>query len=95
MATSIQKPPNGREDHCMEWVLDTLVDAIAARLEHRVGIRERLLDLTTTAKYLGLSEEAVRDLVAQGRLTPVRPTRKVQFDIRDLDAFIDSLKNSG
>ena len=54
---------------------------------------KRLFDIEHAAEYLSLSEDALRDLVAQGKLHSVRPTRKLQFDRRDLDQFIDELKN--
>ncbi|MBV8553370.1 MAG: helix-turn-helix domain-containing protein [Acidobacteriaceae bacterium] len=73
-------------------LFDGIADAVAERLLKMQFRPNRLLTAEEAAQYLGLSEDAIRDLVNQGRLIPVRPTRKLQFDIRDLDAFIDSLK---
>lgn len=70
-----------------------IASAVADRLTTMQGRKRRLLDLDAAADYLSLSDDAVRDLVAQGKIKPVRPTRKVQFDILDLDQFIDNLKN--
>lgn len=71
--------------------VDTLADAIADRLTKIHGRRKRLYDLDEAAVYLGLSEDAVRDLVSQGKLKAVRPTRKLQFDVLELDRLVDSL----
>jgi hypothetical protein len=62
----------------------------------------RLLDIKETARYLGgLSPWTVRGLVERGELTPVRlPSlvrpgehgRRLLFDVRDLDAFVERMK---
>jgi excisionase family DNA binding protein len=52
----------------------------------------RLLTLPEAATYLGLSTWTVRDLTWKGRLPVVRITRKLLFDLRDLDALIDQEK---
>jgi excisionase family DNA binding protein len=72
--------------------VDAIADAVAARLTTMQGRKQRLLDLDAAAEYLSLSDDAMRDLVAQGKIKPVRPTRKVQFDVLDLDQFIEDLK---
>jgi len=75
-----------------DFFVDRIADAVAERLNTMHGRKKRLFSLEEAAEYLGLSEEAVRDLKALNRLRTVRPTRKVQFDIHDLDEFIDGLK---
>jgi hypothetical protein len=62
----------------------------------------RLLDVTATANYLGdICTDSVRALVAQGVLVPVRlpstrrpgeSSRRLLFDVRDLDAIVDRWK---
>jgi hypothetical protein len=59
----------------------------------------RLLDLTQTAQYLGISAWTVRDLVANGTLQRVsiplaggRELRKLLFDRGDLDRLVDAWK---
>ena len=54
--------------------------------------RHRLLSLPEAAEYLALSPWTVRDLAGKGRLPVVRITRKLLFDLKDLDALIDSEK---
>lgn len=60
----------------------------------------RLLDLPTTAAYLGLSEWTVRDLEAAGVLPRIRvplphggELRKLLFDREDLDRLIAAWKD--
>lgn len=72
--------------------VEAIASAVAARLATVQGRKRRLLDLDAAAEYLSLSDDAMRDLVARGKIKPVRPTRKVQFDILDLDQFIEDLK---
>jgi len=57
-----------------------------------VRATHRLLTLPEAAKYLGLSTWTVRELTGKGRLPVVRITRKLLFDLRDLDALIDQEK---
>jgi excisionase family DNA binding protein len=52
----------------------------------------RLLTLPEAATYLGLSPWTVRELTGKGRLPVVRITRKLLFDLRDLDALIEQEK---
>jgi excisionase family DNA binding protein len=52
----------------------------------------RLLSLPEAASYLGLSTWTVRELTWKGRLPVVRITRKLLFDLQDLDALIDQEK---
>jgi hypothetical protein len=60
----------------------------------------RLLDLPTTATYLGVSEWTVRDLDAAGVLRRVRiplpngtELRKLLYDVRDLDQLVERWKD--
>jgi excisionase family DNA binding protein len=73
-------------------MIEAIADAVAERLEKMNCRRKRLVDLEEAAEYLGLSTDALRSLIEMGRLHPVRPTRKIQFDLKDLDQFIDELK---
>jgi excisionase family DNA binding protein len=54
--------------------------------------RRRLLSLPEAAEYLGLSPWTIRELAGKGRLQVVRITRKLLFDLKDLDALIDREK---
>ena len=52
----------------------------------------RLLNIKDAAEYLARSEWAVRELIWKGRLPAVRIDRRIQLDLPDLDALIDSNK---
>ena len=63
------------------------------------GVCPRLLDLGTTAAYLGVSPWTVRDLEAGGTLKRVRvpmvgggDLRKLLFDRQDLDRLVEAWK---
>lgn len=62
-----------------------------------VTLAPRLVDLPGAVAYLGRSPWAVRALMESGRLTPVRVElapgwvlRRLLFDVRALDALVDS-----
>jgi len=60
------------------------------------GIRKRLLSPEETAEYLGISVRTIYNQISRRakRKFPVKPKRVgrlVKFDIRDLDAYIESL----
>lgn len=76
----------------VELLLTAVADAIADRLEHRQETRRRLLDMDRTCEYLGLSEDGVYRLIAEGKLTPVSLDRRKRLDIRELDTLIDEAK---
>lgn len=61
----------------------------------KAALKSRLLSLKETCAYLGLSEKTVRNLRDRGELRAVRITRKIQFDLDDLNAFIDARKGVG
>jgi excisionase family DNA binding protein len=80
-------------DQPRDFFVEKIADAVAERLARMHGRRVRILDLEAAAEYLSLSEDAVKDLVGAGKLSVVRPTRKIQFDVYDLDELIESLKS--
>ena len=61
-------------------------------------ITPRLLDLVSAAAYLHVSPWVVRDLEHAGKLRRVRldlgkrDVRKLLYDLRDLDALVESAK---
>jgi excisionase family DNA binding protein len=44
------------------------------------------------AKYLSMTEDAIRHKVMNGKLRAVRADRFLRFDVRDLDLWIESNK---
>lgn len=71
--------------------LDQLADALAQRLRDRAPER-RLFNLEAAAEYLGMTPEALRAKVAQGKVPCVRLDRLLRFDRHDLDRVIESSK---
>ena len=57
-------------------------------VENRFGQR-RVLSVRETARYIGRTETAVRELAWNGKLPHIRADRRVMFDIKDLDRWID------
>ena len=72
------------------------------------GVLPRLLDVAAAAQYLGVSVWTLRDWHTSGwiaavDLPPLRPRegdrpkrrlRRLVFDLRDLDAFVDGLRRT-
>ena len=58
-------------------------------------ISGRLLTVKNTASYLGISAQTIYNALT-ARKFPIRPLRlgrAVRFDIKDLDSYIEGLKN--
>jgi excisionase family DNA binding protein len=77
--------------------LDPLVSAIAEAVIERIGarvtaLRPRLLTIAGAAKYLSMTEDAIRHKVTNGKLRAVRADRFLRFDVRDLDVWIEANK---
>lgn len=58
-------------------------------LEITQGVRPRLLTVAQAAVYLGRTETAVRFLASSGAFPTVRGDGRVQFDVQDLDRWIE------
>jgi hypothetical protein len=58
----------------------------------RSGVGRRLLCVKDAAIYLGRTEWALRELIWKGRVPVVRIDRRIQLDVKDLDALIESSK---
>ena len=71
-----------------------MAKAVVEELQYLEHCQQRLLDMEQTAAYLGLSEDAIRDLVSRGVLKPTRLTRKVQFDVMHLRRVLDEQQAS-
>lgn len=56
------------------------------------GFRPRLMDIRTSAAYLGRSEASLRYLIAQGIVPVVRIGKRVHCAVEDLDALIEQSK---
>lgn len=65
----------------------------AAISDENRQVKQRLLDTTQTAEYLGVSEDTVRRLHAEGRLRKVKIAGvKLMFDVKDIDRAIEENK---
>ena len=53
---------------------------------------KRLYNLKEAAEYLGRSEWSMRELQWKGALPVVRDGRRIYFDVKDLDRYIESNK---
>jgi len=73
-------------------VFEALAEAFVKKLEHMQSQKRRLLNADDAAEYLGITTEAIYHLTRKGTLKPVRIDARSRFDIRDLDAFIESGK---
>jgi excisionase family DNA binding protein len=77
-------------------IIDALVDAITeqvmAKLAKTGVAMPRLLNVAQASVYLGRSEDAIRRLQSSGTLRATKLDGRVQFDLVDLDAFIEASK---
>ena len=53
---------------------------------------KRLYNIPEAAQYLGRTSWSVRHLIWSGELPEVRAGKRVQVDIKDMDAFIEMNK---
>jgi excisionase family DNA binding protein len=60
-----------------------------------VKANRRLLTIKETAAYLGISARTIYNTLKEFPVRPLRLGRAVRFDLRDLDAYIEGLKNEG
>lgn len=58
------------------------------------GIVPRMLAAPAAATYLGIGTFALRHLHWDGKLRGVFIGRKLLFDLRDLDKYVDALKGA-
>jgi excisionase family DNA binding protein len=72
--------------------LDKLAELFVRKLEHIQSRHQRVLDSKEAARYLGIPESSINTLVAEKKVTPCRWDRRLRFDIRELDRFIEESK---
>lgn len=81
----------------LEGLIDALADKVAERVQARMNkgggvVRPRLLNVDQAALYLGRTEDSIRHMQKSGKLPVVKPDGRVQFDVHDLDRWIDTNK---
>lgn len=70
--------------------LDALADLVAEKVAERLPNRpEPYLGVEAAADYLSCKPARIYELVAQGRLHPLRDGRRLLFLRADLDAALD------
>ena len=75
-------------------VIEAFADAIFRKLEHSAGMQQRLMDIKAAARYLGMTEDALRHKA--GIDVPcVRIDGKLRFDRREVDRYIDQAPRQG
>jgi hypothetical protein len=75
-------------------LIEAFADAVARRLERMAGVQQRLLDVHDAAKYLGMTQDAIRHKAGVD-IPCVRVDGKLRFDKRDLDRWIDRAPRQG
>lgn len=65
---------------------------MAIETTHIAHMAKRLLNEKEAAHYLGRSVWGIREMRYAGKLPFVKDGRRVLFDIRDLDTWIDRTK---
>lgn len=82
--------------HISQDFINALVARIAsdvsARLTVTQSVRPRLLTVAQAATYLGRTDKGVRHLASIEAFPSVRGDGRVQFDIQDLDRWIEQNK---
>ena len=86
---------NSSESDWVNALVEHFADLVASKLNNgrqKTGTQARLLDVAQTALYIGRSPTAVRYMEKHGQLPCVRTDRRIFFDIRDLDRWIEDNK---
>ena len=73
---------------------DALIDAVAEAVEmklHRMGLacHQRLMDVHDTARYLGMTANAVREKASARELPCIRVDGRLRLDRLELDRWIE------
>jgi hypothetical protein len=85
---------NPRQSSAGDLLIEAIAYAVALKLERMAGLQQRLMDLHDAAKYLGMTEDALRHKAGVD-IPSVRIDGKLRFDRRDLDRYIDRAPRQG
>lgn len=77
-----------------EILIDAIADAVARKLERMASNQQRLLEIGDAARYLGMTVHALRHK-AGTEVPIVQIDKKLRFDRRELDRYIDRAKREG
>ncbi len=75
-------------------LIEAIAEAVALKLERIAGMQQRLMDVHDAAKYLGMTENALRQKAGVD-VPSVRIDGKLRFDRRELDRYIDRAPREG
>jgi hypothetical protein len=75
-------------------LVEAIADAVFLRVEDLIHLPQRLYDLERAAEYMGMTPDSLSHK-AGVEIPVVRLDRKLRFDRRDLDRFIDRAKREG
>jgi hypothetical protein len=75
-------------------LIEAIAEAVARKLERIAGMEQRLMDIHGAARYLGMTENALRQKAGVD-IPCVRIDGKLRFDRRELDRYIDRAPREG
>ena len=78
-----------------DTLIEAIAEAVARKLERMAGMQQRLMDVHDAARYLGMTENAIREKASASELPCVRIDGKLRFDKRELDRWIDRAPRQG
>lgn len=93
----MQRREGTREVSAGDALVAAIADAVLDRLEKRIGERQRVFSLEEAAEYLGMTPDALqhRAGIDIPCLAGERARRRLRFDKRDLDRWIDRQGREG
>lgn len=68
---------------------DRISDGLIEAMKNKAIIK-RLYNVSEAADYLGRSVNAIREMQWAGKLSYIKDGKRILFDIRDMDSWIDS-----
>jgi hypothetical protein len=77
-----------------DTLVEAIAEAVALKLERMAGLQQRLMEVKDAAKYLGMTEDALRHKAGLD-IPSVRIDGKLRFDRRELDRYIDGAPRDG
>lgn len=83
-AFALPKEPKEPTRSPGDALVEAIADAVALRLERMAGMQQRLMDVKDAARYLGMTEDALRHK-ASAEIPCVRVDGKLRFERRELD----------
>jgi hypothetical protein len=87
-ADTLRRPSAG------DFLIEAIAEAVALKLERIAGTQQRLMDVKDAARYLGMTEDALRHKAGVD-IPCVRIDGKLRFDRRELDRYIDRAPREG